>query len=81
MGEPTTREAVLHIAEEVLEVEAARLTDGAHLTGDLGATSLQLLDFVVAVERHFRVRFTAEELKAERLGQVMQAVEAAVARR
>lgn len=69
------RSRVLEIAADILESDLASLTDDTHLENDLGATSLTLTDFTVALERHFDVEFPQERLHgAHRLGEVVAIV-------
>ena len=60
-----TREEIIEITNnflvEEIEVEA-ELTENAKLKEDLGVDSLDFVDIVVIVERHFGFKIKAEEM-------------------
>ena len=61
-----TREKVIEITNKFLveEIElTAPLTEDAHLKDDLGIDSLDFVDIVVIVERHFGFKIQAEEMR------------------
>ncbi|WP_411107408.1 acyl carrier protein [Streptomyces sp. cmx-4-9] len=48
---------------EILDVEAAAVTDDAHFLEDLDVDSLMALEVVVVLEKKYGVKFTEAELR------------------
>jgi acyl carrier protein len=82
-----------HIAERLLDIltadaftslaiDRSSVTDETSLLNDLGLDSLQLLDFVVAIEHAFNFRISSQALDLEmfdRFGRVVDFVAAGLA--
>lgn len=62
----TRKEVVNRVNEfliEEIEIEEELINEDAHLKDDLKIDSLDFVDIVVVVERHFGFKIKAEELK------------------
>lgn len=56
-------EQLKKIISEQLEVDASIITEGASITGDLGADSLDLVDLAMSVEDEFDIELPDEALE------------------
>lgn len=63
MSEESTWDRFVKCAVEVLSVEAAQVTKEAKFAEDLDADSLDLVEFVMALEEEFDVSVEEEELE------------------
>ena len=77
-----TREEIIEITNNflVLEIEVeTELTEDAKLKEDLGIDSLDFVDIVVIVERHFGFKIKAEEMAGvDTLGKFYDYIESRV---
>ena len=78
-----TREEIIDITNnfliEEIEIEEGLLHEAAHLKDDLGIDSLDFVDIVVVVERHFGFKIKAEEMAGiTTLGQFYDYIETKV---
>lgn len=67
---PTREEIFNHVTEvmvEALGVDDDEVTEGASLTSDLGAESIDFLDIVFRLEKLFDIKIPREELFPENL--------------
>ena len=55
-------EKIKKIISEQLEVDQSIITDGASITGDLGADSLDLVDLAMSIEDEFDIELSDEAL-------------------
>lgn len=58
------RETINTFLMEEIEIEPEKIKDDALLKEDLGIDSLDFVDIVVIVERHFGFKITPEEMKS-----------------
>jgi acyl carrier protein len=66
MEREDVRRTIFGIAEEVFELDPGELLETADLESDLGATSLMLTEFAVAIERRFEITLDPAELEDAR---------------
>ena len=57
----TTFEKVKEIVSDKLGVDASRVTEAASFVNDLGADSLDVVEFVMEVEKEFNITIPDEE--------------------
>lgn len=55
--------ALSHLIARQLEVETTRVTDRARFVEDLGADVIQLTDLMLAIEEHFDVDISGDEVE------------------
>lgn len=76
------RSKVMQIAGEVFELEPNELQGDKHIIDELGASSVMRLEFIVMLERGFRLQFVPEEIEvAQNLDEVVEVVETFVRRK
>jgi acyl carrier protein len=76
MDTEEVRSVVLGIAQKILGSDPRDLVDCADLKDDLGIDSILRMEFLVAVERRFKVKFKAEDAQnIEKMGDVVQTVQ------
>ncbi len=68
----STKDRVIKIVAEHLDVEADKVTENSSFTDDLGADSLDQVELVMAFEEEFGVEIPDEA--AEKIGTVADAV-------
>ena len=56
-------EKIEKIISEQLEVDQSIITDGASITGDLGADSLDLVDLAMSIEDEFDIELSDDALE------------------
>ncbi|MBO5858410.1 MAG: acyl carrier protein [Clostridia bacterium] len=56
-------EKIKKIISEQLEVDQSIITDGASITGDLGADSLDLVDLAMSIEDEFDIELSDDALE------------------
>ena len=56
-------EKIKKILSEQLEVDQSIITDGASITGDLGADSLDLVDLAMSIEDEFDIELSDDALE------------------
>ena len=56
-------EKIKKIISEQLEVDQSIITEGASITGDLGADSLDLVDLAMSIEDEFDIELSDEALE------------------
>ena len=56
-------EKIKKIFSEQLEVDQSIITDGASITGDLGADSLDLVDLAMSIEDEFDIELSDDALE------------------
>ncbi len=56
-------EKLKKIISEQLEVDQSIITDGASITGELGADSLDLIDLAMSIEDEFDIELSDEALE------------------
>ena len=70
-------EKIKKIISEQLEVDQSIITDGASITGDLGADSLDTVELVMEFEKEFGIQVADEEAeKFQTVGDVINYIEA-----
>jgi acyl carrier protein len=73
----TTFEKVKQIVVEKLSVDAAKVTESAAFVNDLGADSLDVVEFVMEVEKEFGITIPDEEAgKMATVGDAIKFIEA-----
>ena len=69
-------EKIKKIISEQLEVDQSIITDGASITGDLGADSLDVVDLLMSLEDEFEIEIPDEEIENIRtVGQLVKYIE------
>ena len=69
-------EKIKKIISEQLEVDQSIITDGASITGDLGADSLDLVDLAMSIEDEFDIELSDEALdKIKTVGDLVTYIE------
>ncbi|MEM9454115.1 MAG: acyl carrier protein [Myxococcota bacterium] len=66
---------IKEIAEEVLELDPEELVGDLHLADDLNVSSVIRLEFLVALERKFGVRFDSRIEGVQRISELVPMVE------
>ncbi len=66
------REKVIDITVKKLGVERSQITDDASFTKDLGADSLDTVEYIMELEKEFNI--TIEDTEAEKIQTVGQVV-------
>jgi acyl carrier protein len=67
---------VKSIISNVLEIEAERLAEGAHIMDDLGADSLEVMEIHMALEDEFEIAIPDKELdKLQTVGDTIAWIE------
>ena len=72
-GESATLVAVKDLIQDSLNVERSRISPDASFIDDLGADSLDIVELVMAIEKHFEIEIPDED--AERISCVQDAVD------
>ena len=73
----TTFEQVKALVAEKLGVPEAKVTEDAAFVNDLGADSLDVVEFVMAVEEKFKITIPDEEAaKLEKVGDAVKYIDA-----
>jgi len=73
----TTFEKVKKIVAEKLSVPEAKVTEDAAFVNDLGADSLDVVEFVMEVEKEFDITIPDEEAaKLEKVGDAVKYIDA-----
>lgn len=72
----TTFEQVKKIVADKLGVEEAKITEDAAFVNDLGADSLDVVEFVMEVEKEFNITIPDEDAaKLEKVGDAVKYIE------
>ncbi|MCQ2562198.1 MAG: acyl carrier protein [Alphaproteobacteria bacterium] len=72
----TTFEKVKKIVCDKLGVDEAKVTESASFTNDLGADSLDIVEFVMEVEKEFNITIADEEAtKLTTVGEAVKYIE------
>ncbi len=72
----TTFEQVKKIVADKLGVEEAKITEEAAFVNDLGADSLDVVEFVMEVEKEFNITIPDEDAaKLEKVGDAVKYIE------
>ncbi|WSV65844.1 acyl carrier protein [Streptomyces sp. NBC_01013] len=58
------KEELRVLVAEILDLDAAEVTDAAHFVDDLDVDSLMALEITVCLERHYEVKMAESELVA-----------------
>ncbi len=73
----TTFEQVKDIVADKLNVPAERVTEDAKFVADLGADSLDVVEFIMEVEKQFDITIPDEEAaKMEKVGDAIKYIDA-----
>jgi len=73
----TTFETVRKLVAEKLGVPEAKVTEDAAFVNDLGADSLDVVEFVMAVEEKFQITIPDDEAaKLEKVGDAVKYIDA-----
>ena len=73
----TTFEIVRELVAEKLGVPEAKVTEEAAFVNDLGADSLDVVEFVMAVEEKFKITIPDDEAaKLEKVGDAVKYIDA-----
>lgn len=72
MSTATIFESVKELVHDSLNVEPTRITMDASFIDDLGADSLDIVELVMAIEKHFDIEIPDED--AEQINTVQDAV-------
>jgi acyl carrier protein len=79
MDRSTALAALTTAAVEVLSVEADQVTEAASFADDLDADSLDLVEFVMALEEEFDINVEEQELEGvDTIGQAFELVKSKV---
>ena len=73
MAQDAIFEAVKDLVHDSLNVEPSRISLDASFIDDLGADSLDIVELVMAIEKHFDIEIPDED--AEQINTVQDAVE------
>lgn len=69
-------EKLKKIISEQLEVDQSIITEGAAITGELGADSLDLIDLAMSIEDEFDIELSDEALeKIKTVGDLVEYIE------
>ena len=73
----STFEKVKKIVKDKLNVDEAKITESASFVNDLGADSLDVVEFVMEVEKEFNITIPDEDAaKLEKVGDAVKYIDA-----